>query len=100
MHSHIRCMEHAVHLATSHFIKGLAPTLVQALIKMVKQAVQSGHIDDLDLNEINQDLEGYDGDVDEHQEDLDVSDVDFEVGDAVGKALALVTQANIIHHSM
>ena len=90
-------MEHAVHLAAGHFIKGIAPTSAQALIKKVKQAVQSGNIDDVDLDDI--DIHRYDGD-DGHGEDLDESDVDFEVGDAVGKALALVMQANIFHHSL
>ena len=79
-------MEHAVHLAAGHFIKGVAPTSGQALLHKVKDAFKGADMDD---------MEEYDGDMEENGGDDELPDLVFEVGDAVGKALALVTQARL-----
>ena len=70
-------MEHAIHVSAGHFIKAVGPTLSRKIRKRVKEA---------DVNsDVNSD--GPLGDSGDEGNGLD-----FDVGDTVGKALALVTQ--------
>jgi hypothetical protein len=91
-------MEHAVHLAAGHFIKEVAPTSAQALLKKMRRALENHMIgDDLDLNQLDEELSGWDDDDDEpdsegKESDDEDGDEIFNAGDTLGKALALVTQ--------
>jgi hypothetical protein len=65
-------MEHALHLAAGHFIDDISPTSSSELTKKLRAREQSGELNS----------ESVDEDKDE----------EFDVADALGKALALVTQ--------
>jgi hypothetical protein len=85
-------MEHAVHLAAGHFIQGVRPTSTQALSKKVRHTFKKSRGDEhLDLDEAPA---GFDDDPDGDEQEDQESNVNFEVGDVLGKALALVTQAS------
>jgi hypothetical protein len=87
-------MEHTINLSAGRFIKEVAPTSVQALLKKVQRAVKNAGTDDgIDLDHLDEELAGLD---DGDGDGLDASepDVDFDVGDTMGKALALITQAS------
>jgi hypothetical protein len=92
----IRCMEHAVHLAAGHFIKEVAPTSAQVLLRKMHHALKNHTIgDDLDLNQLDEELSRWDDDEqdsDGKEGDDDDGDDIFDAGDTLGKALALVTQ--------
>lgn len=62
----IRCMEHALHLAAGHFVDDISPTSSSELTKKLWAR-------ELDSDSADEDEE-------------------FDVADALGKALALVTQ--------
>jgi hypothetical protein len=64
-----RCMEHSLHLAAGHFVKGVAPTSSH---KLLKDRGESG-----------------DG---EEAADDDNGGVEHDAADSIGKALALVNQ--------
>jgi hypothetical protein len=85
-------MEHAVHLAAGHFIRDVAPTSARALLKKVKRVMSNVGVDEaLDLDRLEDDLMDFNNDEAEDAGD----DEDFDVGDSMGKALALVTQASL-----
>jgi hypothetical protein len=82
-------MEHAIHVAGGHFIRGVGPTSSRKVLKKVKAAHRnaSGDASDEDL----------DSDVDlERAANSDDEDNQFDTGDTVGKALALVTQVGAL----
>jgi hypothetical protein len=90
-------MEHLIHLAAHNFITHIAPTTSSRLAKKVKAALRSAHDtgkdqDKIDLDQLNSDLADAlncnDNDNDEALDD------EFDVADAVGKALALVKQVS------
>lgn len=88
-------MEHSVHLGAHHFIKGVSPTTGSIVLKKVRHALnnaQSG--DTFDLDQLDLELRDFhdDGTSDSNDE----IDDDFNVGDAVGKALTLVKQVSIL----
>jgi hypothetical protein len=62
-------MEHSIHVAGGHFIKGISPTPSRSAAQKTKDK-------EVDVGE-----DGEDG-------------TEFEAGDTIGKALALVTQAS------
>lgn len=89
-------MEHAVHLASRHFVEGVSPSPAAAVLKKVRQAFNSAspdNVDDVDLDRLDAALTGFD-EVSEGTESSGNNDEadDFDIGDTVGKALALVTQ--------
>ena len=82
-------MEHAIHVAGGHFIRGVGPTSSRKVLKKVKAVHRnaSGDASDEDL----------DADVDlENAANSDDEDNQFDTGDTVGKALALVTQVGAL----
>jgi hypothetical protein len=79
-------MEHAIHVAGGHFIRRVGPTSSQKVLKRVKAAHRNASDYDVDLDEDQPDAEGG---VDSGE---DSDDNQFDTGDTVGKALALVTQ--------
>jgi hypothetical protein len=87
-------MEHTINLSAARFIKEVAPTAVQVLLKKVQHAVKNAGTDDgVDLDGLDEELAGL-GDEDGDGFDASEPDVDFDVGDAMGKALALITQVS------
>ena len=96
-----RCMEHAVHLAASHFMQKIAPSSVHKLLKKAKEVTKNTGIDeDLNLDELDIDL-AFNGNGNNYEDlntdsggDADDSDTHFDVADAIGKALALVMQVS------
>lgn len=90
-----RCMEHSIHVATGHFIKAIGPTSSRNVIRKVKKAFKNAGVDDsnLDVKQLGIELDEV-GDREDDRDDGDGNDsVEFDVGDTVGNALALVTQA-------
>jgi hypothetical protein len=91
-------MEHSVHLGAEKFVKGVAPTTGHAILKKVRQAfrdAQEGDTYDVDrlnagLKDCEDDPEGDGRDGDKDKDD------DFDMGDACGKALALVKQVSFV----
>jgi hypothetical protein len=82
-------MEHAIHVSGGHFIKGVGPTSSRKILKKVKVASRNaGDDDDLDQFDTRSDSEAGDSG------DDDTGGIDFDAGDTVGKALALVTQVS------
>lgn len=63
-------MEHALHLAAGHFVDDISPTSSSELARKLRAREQSG-----ELNFESED-----------------EDEEFNVADALGKALALITQ--------
>jgi hypothetical protein len=76
-------MEHAIHVSGGHFIKAVGPTSSRKIRKRAKGAVDLSDSDD-EMGPI----ENSDDDEDENR------GIDFDAGDTVGKALALVTQVS------
>jgi hypothetical protein len=90
-------MEHAVHLGSEKFVKGVSPTAGNTILRKVQRAFKDAKQGDTyDTDQLDAGLKGCentagadggDGDDGEHDEDDD-----FDTGDACGKALALVKQ--------
>jgi hypothetical protein len=78
-----RCMEHLIHVSTGHFIRGVGPTSSWNICKKVKAADASNMDSDGDNVHSNDDGNGDDNNA-----------LEFDAGNAVGKALALVTQVS------
>lgn len=81
-----------MHVSAGHFISEIGPTAASKVIRKVKAVFQKVRATDrdLDLDILDSDLQaaltnGGDGDVDDEIEG-------FDIGDTVGKALALVQQ--------
>jgi len=91
-------MEHAVHLGSEKFVKGVSPTAGNVILRKVQRAFKNAkqgktvNIDQLDtgLKECENIMEA-DGDDGKYGEDSKDND-DFDTGDACGKALSLVKQ--------
>ena len=81
----VHCMEHSLHLGAWHFVEGVVPTPVHAVLKKVHN---TGDLDDLDEDE----LESHYDAGDEEDGGDDEAAEQFTVGDTIGKALAIVTQ--------
>ena len=92
-----RCMEHAMHLGSEKFVKGVSPTPRSAILRKVQSAFKNAKLGDTyDTDQLDAGLKGCeniagadgdDGDDGEHDEDDDL-----DTGDACGKALALIKQ--------
>jgi hypothetical protein len=95
-----RCMEHAIHLGTGHFIQMVSPTSAHALVKKFKKALRKANIDieNIDFDAM-EDLGGDNDDDDDDDDDEDAAS-EISVGDTIGKALALVKQVSTIVQSM
>ncbi|KDQ48994.1 hypothetical protein JAAARDRAFT_201236 [Jaapia argillacea MUCL 33604] len=90
----IMCLEHAIHLRAKHFVEDIAPTVSSKVLKKVRDAfkkARSSDGEDLDLEVLNEELGGLEG-VDVAEDAGDGDEEEFDVADAVRKALALVTQ--------
>ena len=98
-------MEHSIDLAACHFIQDVAPSSTQKIIKKIKHALQDADIEDtvdLDALDAHLALRDFDGNGDSEAEEIFDN---FDIADAVGKALALVKQVcchlneifNVIH---
>jgi hypothetical protein len=80
----IRCQEHILNLAARHFVDAVAPTPQATLLKKIRSAIDSG--DETDIDSLTEQLATLEDDPEAITED------GFDVGDAVGKALALIEQ--------
>lgn len=89
-------MEHSIDLAACHFIQDVAPSSTQKIIKKIKHALRDADIEDtVDLDALDAHLASRDfdenGDSEAEDGDEEIFD-NFDIADAVGKALALVKQ--------
>jgi hypothetical protein len=88
-------MEHSLHLAAKHLVQAIAPLSPRAVASKVKKALQAAQVNgDVDLDILDRELVGFsfdDGD-DESGDDDGGDMTGFDVGDSLGKALALVSQ--------
>ena len=94
------CIEHIIHLSTCHFIHALGIPGVFKAKQHVQQAATSENVDQDENNE-NKERDEDENDIDMSMEvevsedDLDAiceaSVTDFDVGDIVGKLMALVS---------
>jgi hypothetical protein len=88
-------MEHSLHLSAKHFVEAVTPSSPKKIAQKVKCALtKAQHEGDIDLEQLNMELEGFDGEDDSGEDEDGDHDTDFNVGDAVGKALALVKQVS------
>ena len=83
-------------VAACHFIQDVIPSSTQKIIKKIKHALQDANIDDtvdLDALDVHLASRDFDGNGDSEVEDGDKEIFDnFDIADAVGKALALMKQ--------
>jgi hypothetical protein len=80
-------MEHSIHVASGHFIRGVGPTFFEPSRKKGKAVAASNNMD-ADGGELSGDE---DDTIDTGNDD---GVAEFNAGDTVGKALMLVTQAS------
>ena len=80
-----KCMEHSIHVAGRHFIRGVGPTSSRNSRQKGKKAAVDPY--DTDGGEPS-------GDEDDTGNVDDDGVAEFDAGDTVGKALALVTQVS------
>ena len=78
-------MEHSMHLGAEKFVKGVAPTAGRSILKKVQEH------DTSNIDQDDEDSPDRDSGDDEGEENDD-----FDVGDACGKALALVKQVGFV----
>src|SRR5271168_1351635 len=97
----LRCMEHAIHVGTGHFIQVVSPTSAHVLVTKIKKAFCDAQLDDdnIDFYALEADLGGDiddndNADANENNEDADDEAADFTIGDTIGKSLALVKQVS------
>lgn len=100
-------MEHAVHLAASHFVSEVAPTSPSKLIKKVKQVLRDVNMDGEapDLDALNAQLDAFEIDGDADPDDSEDEDTEADLSDSLGKALVLVKQvrfcvSNLYHRGL
>lgn len=90
-------MEHSIHVAGGHFIKAIGPTSSHNVIRKVKKAFKNAGGDnsnpDVEQLDVPMELDGAGDNEDVRDNGAENDGVEFDVGDTVGKALALVTQA-------
>jgi hypothetical protein len=91
-----RCMEHSLHLSAKHFVQAIAPLSPQKIAKKIKSVLQDAEINgEVDFNFLNGEVNGFsfdDGNDNGSEGDGDGDMMEFDVGDSLGKALALVCQ--------
>ncbi len=90
-------MEHAVHLGSEKFVKGVSPTAGSAILRKVRRAFKNAKQGEtVDINQLDAGLKEcediMEGEDDGKYGEDDEDDDDFDTGDACGKALALVKQ--------
>ena len=78
-------MEHSMHLGAEKFVKGVAPTAGRSILKKVQEH------DTSNIDQDHKDSPNRDSGNDEDKENDD-----FDMGDACGKALALVKQVGFV----
>lgn len=78
-------MEHSIHVGGGHFIRGVGPTSSRNSRKKGKKPATDPY--DMDGEDVS-------GDEDDTGNANDDSVAEFDAGDTVGKALALVTQVS------
>jgi hypothetical protein len=92
-------MEHSIHVAAGYFVKTVSPTSSCSLLIKIKHAFRHAQldVDNMDVDVLDAGLAEFD---DENGEDEEVEDdgenLEFGVGDAIGKALALVKQVILV----
>jgi len=86
-------MEHSVHLGAEKFVKGVSPTASNAILQKVRRAFEDARKgNNYDLDQLDATLKDFDEDGDPDNNSDETDDNNFDVGDACGKALALVKQ--------
>jgi hypothetical protein len=85
-----------------HFIKGVGPTSSKKIHRKVKAASRNAERDEDDLDLSDTDTRSNLGDSgdDDETRDGNSGGVEFDAGDTVGKALALVTQVGLAPASL
>ena len=96
-------MEHSIDLAACHFIQDVTPSSTQKIIKKIKHALRDTDIEDMvDLDALDAHLALRDfnrnGDSEAEDRDKEIFN-NFDIADAIGKALALVKQVCYHHYS-
>ena len=91
-------MEHSIDLTACHFIQDVAPSSKQKILKKIKHALQDADVEDtvdLDALDAHLALGDFNGNDDSEGEDGDEENFNnFDIADAVGKALTLVKQVS------
>jgi hypothetical protein len=85
-------MEHSLNLAACHFVEGISPTSTHNVTKKVHDALVAAGDGDVDLDILDQEIADAEGAGEDGEDNVG----HFDVGDVVGKALALVNQVGII----
>jgi hypothetical protein len=90
-------MEHSINVGAGAVINDILPTSLRRLVKKFRHVVERANTvgQDVDFEELEADLAGWDDDEVEDKDELDNNDNDedaLNVADVVGKALALLTQ--------
>ena len=69
----LSCMEHALHLATKHFVEDVPPTSASALLKKVKGMMINtmGEDNKMDLDALNAELDSIEAEISEDDDDTD-----------------------------
>jgi hypothetical protein len=85
-------MEHLLHLSAKHFVQAIALSLPQQIAKKIKSTLQHAEINgEVNVDILDAELDRFSfNDGDESEGEGNTTDLD--VGDSLGKALALVSQ--------
>jgi hypothetical protein len=88
-------MEHSIDLSAKHFVNAVAPSSTRKLLKKMKNAFDGVELDDdLDLDALDARLA--ECDLDDVEDDEEASGESFDMGNSIGKALALVKQVSVL----
>jgi hypothetical protein len=96
-------MEHSLHLSAKHFVQAVAPSSPRKIARKIKSALRNAEMNgQVNLDMLDEELAGFsfdDGDDNEGEgegesEGEDVA-TDFNAGDSLSKALALVGQVSL-----
>ena len=89
----ISCMEHAMHLAAKHFVRGVALTSASSLLQKVKVAMANAMADDdtIDLDTLNSEM----GDI-EAEMDVEMKSLMLQIPSA--KLLPSSLRSNLVFH--
>ena len=86
-----------MHLSAKHFVQAIAPSSPQKITKKIKSVLQDAEINgEVDFDFLNGEVNGFsfdDGNDDGSEGDGNM--MEFDVGDSLGKALALVGQVRV-----
>lgn len=89
-------MEHSVHVSAGHFIEGVGPTSASKVMKKVKEMLGKAHAGDDDLDQLDSELDAvFKGGAEDGEDEEEDEEECFDVGDTVGKALALIQQVSV-----